>query len=80
MQTSFLKPVKLPGSVIVRSRVVRKERRKIYVRGTIEDGDGEFCRGVKTSTGREANRQVGNVMTESEAMVVDKTPDKAARL
>jgi acyl-coenzyme A thioesterase PaaI-like protein len=42
MHTSFLKPVRLPGPVIVRSRVIRKERRKIYVRGTIEDGDGEF--------------------------------------
>ena len=42
MTTSFLRPVKLPGPVIVRSRVVRKQGRKIYVRGTIEDGDGEF--------------------------------------
>ncbi|KAK4039021.1 HotDog domain-containing protein [Parachaetomium inaequale] len=42
MTTSFLSPVKLPGPVIVRSRVVRKQGRKIFVRGAIEDGDGEF--------------------------------------
>ncbi|KAK3294808.1 HotDog domain-containing protein [Chaetomium fimeti] len=40
MHTSFLKPVMLPGPVIVRSRVIRRERRKIYVRGTVEDGEG----------------------------------------
>ncbi|KAH6631833.1 HotDog domain-containing protein [Chaetomium tenue] len=61
MHTSFLRPVRLPGPVIVRSRVVRRERRKIYVRGTIEDSEG-------------------NIMTESEAMVVDKTPNKSAKL
>jgi acyl-coenzyme A thioesterase PaaI-like protein len=42
MSISFLKPIKLPSVVLVRSRVVKKEGRKIYVRGTIENGDGEF--------------------------------------
>lgn len=42
MTTSFLKPITLPGIVMVRSRVVKKTGRKIYVRGSIEDGDGEF--------------------------------------
>jgi acyl-coenzyme A thioesterase PaaI-like protein len=42
MTTRFLKPVKVPGAVMVRARVVRKTGRKIWVRGTIEDGDGEF--------------------------------------
>ncbi|KAH6856578.1 HotDog domain-containing protein [Chaetomium sp. MPI-CAGE-AT-0009] len=61
MHTSFLRPVKLPGPVIVRSRVIRRERRKIYVRGTVEDGEG-------------------NIMAESEAMLVDKSQDKAIKL
>ncbi|KAK4150921.1 HotDog domain-containing protein [Chaetomidium leptoderma] len=61
MTTKFLKPVKLPGVVMVRSRVVKVEGRKIYVRGSIEDGDG-------------------NLMAESEAMLVDKTPGKRSNL
>lgn len=42
MTTSFLKPVKVPGVVMVRARVVKKIGRKIWVRGTIEDEHGEF--------------------------------------
>ncbi|KAK3902120.1 HotDog domain-containing protein [Staphylotrichum tortipilum] len=40
MTTNFLKPVKVPGVVVVRSRVVKKEGRKIWARGTVEDGEG----------------------------------------
>jgi hypothetical protein len=36
--------------------------------------------GIKTPIGDVANRQVGNVMAESEAMLVDKAQDGAARL
>ena len=35
---------------------------------------------TKTSIGDVANRQIGNVMAESEAMLVDKAQDRAARL
>ncbi|AEO55269.1 hypothetical protein MYCTH_2053582 [Thermothelomyces thermophilus ATCC 42464] len=42
MSISFLRPVKLPGPVIVRSRVVKKQGRKIHVRGAIEDGEGQL--------------------------------------
>jgi acyl-CoA thioesterase FadM len=41
MTTTFLKPVTLPGVVLVRSRVVKVEGRKLWVRGCIEDSDGE---------------------------------------
>ncbi|KAK4146791.1 HotDog domain-containing protein [Dichotomopilus funicola] len=41
LKVDFKKPVKLPGVVLVRSRVVKKEGRKIYVRGTIENEAGE---------------------------------------
>ncbi|KAL2255715.1 hypothetical protein VTK26DRAFT_2826 [Humicola hyalothermophila] len=43
MGFTFLKPVKVPGIVLVRSRVVKKDGRKIFVRGAIEDGDGEIA-------------------------------------
>ncbi|SPQ23542.1 a637a9e9-0546-438f-856b-f130bb39db6c [Thermothielavioides terrestris] len=39
MTTKFRKPVKVPGVVVVRARVFKKEGRQIYVRGSIEDGD-----------------------------------------
>lgn len=42
MTTRFLKPIGLPNVVLVRSRVVKRDGRKIFVRGTIEDGDGEY--------------------------------------
>ena len=38
----YRKPVRLPQVVLVRGRVVRKEGRKMIVRGAIEDKDGEF--------------------------------------
>ena len=41
MTTKYLKPVKLPSIVVVRARVVKKDGRKIWVRGAIEDGEGE---------------------------------------
>lgn len=42
MSVNFLRPVRVPGIVLVKSRVVRKQGRKIFVRGAIEDEDGEF--------------------------------------
>ncbi|KAK4227838.1 HotDog domain-containing protein [Podospora fimiseda] len=38
--TMYKRPIKLPQAVLVRGRVVRKEGRKIFVRGCIEDKDG----------------------------------------
>ncbi len=43
LTTNFLRPVKVPGVVVVRSRVVKKVGRKIWARGAIEDGEGECC-------------------------------------
>ncbi|KAK0627116.1 HotDog domain-containing protein [Immersiella caudata] len=40
--TMFRKAVKLPQVVLVRGRVVKKEGRKIFVRGSIEDKDGNL--------------------------------------
>lgn len=40
--TKFIKAVKLPQVVLVRGRVVKRDGRKIFVRGAIEDKDGEF--------------------------------------
>lgn len=39
--TMFRKMAKTPQVVLVRARVVKKDGRKIFVRGTIEDRDGE---------------------------------------
>jgi hypothetical protein len=76
MTTNFLKPVKVPGVVVVRSRVVKKAGRKIWARGTVEDGEGE-CWGVvlamSVEARRKTNREPGNVLTECEAMLVDQT-------
>ncbi|KAI1210886.1 HotDog domain-containing protein [Annulohypoxylon truncatum] len=38
--TNFRRAVRTPQIVLIRGRVVRKEGRKIHVRGTIEDKDG----------------------------------------
>ncbi len=43
MTTKYLKPVKVPSIVVVRGRVVKKDGRKIWVRGAIEDGEGKWC-------------------------------------
>ncbi|KAI1334845.1 HotDog domain-containing protein [Xylariaceae sp. FL0016] len=40
--TTYRRAVKLPQIVLVRGRVVRKEGRKIWMRGTIEDKDGNI--------------------------------------
>ncbi|KAK0643593.1 HotDog domain-containing protein [Cercophora newfieldiana] len=40
--TMFRKAIKTPQVVLVRGRVVKKEGRKIFVRGTIEDKDGNL--------------------------------------
>ncbi|KAJ4300331.1 hypothetical protein N0V88_003004 [Collariella sp. IMI 366227] len=42
MTTTFLKPIKLPGIVLVQSRVVKREGRKVWVRGAIEDANGNL--------------------------------------
>ncbi len=42
MSTNFLKPVTLPNVVVVKARVVKKAGRKIWVRGAIEDGEGQW--------------------------------------
>lgn len=77
MATTFLKPVKLPGIVLVQSRVVKREGRKVWVRGAIEDAHGESLplrsssyplSGEKKST----DEVKGNLMAEAEAMLVDK--------
>ncbi|CAJ2513605.1 Uu.00g017240.m01.CDS01 [Anthostomella pinea] len=38
--TNFRKQIRLPQVVLVRGRVVKKDGRKLHVRGTIEDKDG----------------------------------------
>ena len=45
LTTKYRRTIKTPQVVLVRGRVVRKEGRKIFVKGTIEDKDGEsfFC-------------------------------------
>lgn len=40
--TNYRRPVKTPQIVVVRGRVVKKEGRKLRVRGSMEDKDGEF--------------------------------------
>lgn len=42
LTTKYKRTIKTPQVVLVRGRVVRKEGRKMFVRGTIEDKDGEF--------------------------------------
>ncbi|KAK7935912.1 HotDog domain-containing protein [Apiospora marii] len=41
LHVAFLKPVPAPGTVLVRSRIVRVEGRKNYVEARIEDEHGE---------------------------------------
>ncbi|KAI0888950.1 HotDog domain-containing protein [Annulohypoxylon maeteangense] len=40
--TNFRRAVRTPQIVLIRGRVVRKEGRKLHVRGTIEDKDGNI--------------------------------------
>ncbi|KAK0715767.1 HotDog domain-containing protein [Lasiosphaeris hirsuta] len=40
--TNFRKAIKTPQVVLVRGRVVKKDGRKIFVKGTIEDKDGNL--------------------------------------
>ncbi|KDN61358.1 putative thioesterase superfamily protein [Colletotrichum sublineola] len=42
LNTSFYKPVPAPGTVLVRSRIVKVEGRKHYVAAQIEDEHGEL--------------------------------------
>lgn len=41
LNTRFLKPVKVPGTVLARARVTRTEGRKSWVEGWLEDESGE---------------------------------------
>ncbi|TLS22522.1 uncharacterized protein PpBr36_09865 [Pyricularia pennisetigena] len=41
LKTEYLKPVPVPGTVLVRSEIERVEGRKHWIRATIEDGSGE---------------------------------------
>lgn len=44
MDLKFKKSVPVPGVVLCRSVIVRREGKKLWVRGTIEDGEGTvFC-------------------------------------
>ena len=40
--TKFIRPIMLPQVVLVRGRVVKRDGRKLSVRGTIEDKNGRF--------------------------------------
>lgn len=40
--TKFIRAVKLPQVVLVQGRVVKKDGRKIFARGAIEDKDGKL--------------------------------------
>ncbi|KAI0132518.1 HotDog domain-containing protein [Xylariales sp. AK1849] len=40
--TNMKRPIRTPQVVLIRGRVVKKEGRKLYVRGTIEDEDGNL--------------------------------------
>jgi acyl-coenzyme A thioesterase PaaI-like protein len=40
LNTRFLNPVKAPGVVLARARIVKIEERKVFIDGTIEDADG----------------------------------------
>lgn len=40
LNTSYRKPVPTPGTLLCTAKVERQEGRKLYVRGTIEDGAG----------------------------------------
>jgi len=40
LKVDYKKPMRTPGVVLCRSWLEKKEGRKIYVRGSIEDGDG----------------------------------------
>lgn len=44
--TKFRRAVSPPQIVLIRGRVLRKEGRKIWVKGTIEDKDGEYISGA----------------------------------
>jgi len=40
--TRFHRPIKLPQVILVRARVIKREGRKIHLRGAIEDKDGNL--------------------------------------
>lgn len=40
LNTRFLKPVRAPGVVLARARIMGTEGRKVFVRGWLEDRDG----------------------------------------
>ncbi|EAT84575.1 hypothetical protein HBI56_179300 [Parastagonospora nodorum] len=40
LNTTYKKPIPVPGTILCTARFEREEGRKLYVRGTIEDGSG----------------------------------------
>ena len=40
LKTNYKKPVRTPGILLCLAKLERRERNKIYLRGTIEDGQG----------------------------------------
>ena len=40
LNTSYRKPAPTPGTLLCTAKIERQEGRKLYVRGTIEDGGG----------------------------------------
>jgi acyl-coenzyme A thioesterase PaaI-like protein len=51
INTNFRKTINLPQVLLVRARMVKKEGRKIYVRASIENKDGECSRLSKPAHG-----------------------------
>lgn len=40
LKVDYKKPVRTPGIVLTRGVVVKKEGKKLWLRGTVEDGEG----------------------------------------
>ena len=40
LNTTYKKPIPVPGPVLCTARIERQEGRKLYIRATIEDGAG----------------------------------------
>lgn len=40
LNTVYKKPIPVPGPVLCTARIDRQDGRKVYVRATIEDGEG----------------------------------------
>ncbi|KAK3323474.1 HotDog domain-containing protein [Cercophora scortea] len=58
LNTRFKKAIKMPQILLLRARIVRREGRKLFVRGTIQDRDGTVM-AEGESVGLEMNRSIG---------------------